>query len=132
MKPVFPKVAAKLAGCLAMLSTGAAYGENPPMTNAAAPHPLPFTSCTACHSTEPGKMKFGPSLHGVSGRPAASLPGYSYSEALKQSGITWNAETLDKWLTSPKKAVPGTKMPFPGIPDRDKRRQVIEFLLTLK
>ncbi|OAN51670.1 c-type cytochrome [Sphingobium sp. TCM1] len=91
-----------------------------------------FTPCAACHATAPGKTSFGPNLRGVAGRKAASLPGYSYSPALKASGLTWDAATLDRWLTAPQKLVPGTKMPFPGIPDATRRRQVVDYLLSLR
>ena len=93
--------------------------------------PAAFAQCAGCHATEAGKNLFGPSLAGVGGRRAGSLPGYAYSPALKASGLTWNAKTLDRWLTSPRKTVPGTKMPFNGIQDPKSREQVIAYLLTL-
>lgn len=77
-------------------------------------------------------MRLGPSLASVAGRKAGSLPGYTYSDALKASGLTWNEATLDKWLASPRETVPGTKMPFMGISDPARRKQVIDYLLTLK
>lgn len=94
--------------------------------------PPAFAQCASCHSVEPGKTVFGPSLHGVGGRKAGSLPGYDYSPALKKTKITWNAATLDRWLTSPQKTVPGTKMPFGGIQDPAARRALITYLLALK
>lgn len=93
--------------------------------------PLTFAVCAGCHSTQAGKTVFGPSLAGVGGRRAGSLEGYTYSPAVKASGLTWNTKTLDRWLTDPKKTVPGTKMPFNGIQDRKVREQVIAYLLTL-
>lgn len=93
--------------------------------------PPAFAQCAGCHSTQAGKTLFGPSLAGVGGRRAGTLPGYAYSPALKASGLTWNAKTLDRWLASPKKTVPGTKMPFNGIQDPKSREQVIAYLLTL-
>lgn len=107
----------------------AAAGEAVSATPA---RPAVFAQCAACHSTESGKNIFGPSLAGVSGRRAGSLPGYSYSDALKNSGLVWNAASLDRWLTSPQRTVPGTKMPFTGIADPAKRKQVVDYLLTLK
>ncbi len=101
-------------------------------TPAARPRPAAFMQCAACHSIEPGRNGVGPSLAAVSGRKAASLPGYTYSNALKNSGITWDAANLDKWLTSPQRTVPGTKMPFAGIPDPARRKEVVDYLLTLK
>lgn len=99
-----------------------------------APRPAPpaaFAQCTACHSTQPGKMMFGPSLAGVGGRRAASLSGYGYSPALKASGLVWNRATLDRWLTSPQKTVPGTRMPFTGIKDPAARKSVVDYLLKV-
>ena len=93
--------------------------------------PPAFAVCAGCHSTQVGKTAFGPSLAGVGGRRAGTLAGYAYSPALKASGMTWNAKTLDRWLTDPKKTVPGTKMPFNGIQDRKDRELVIAYLLTL-
>jgi cytochrome c len=75
---------------------------------------------------------FGPSLHGVGGRKAGSLPSYDYSPALKKAKITWNAQTLDRWLASPQKTVPGTKMPLGGVQDPETRRALISYLLALK
>jgi cytochrome c len=93
--------------------------------------PSAFAVCAGCHSTQAGKTAFGPGLAGVGGRRAGTLAGYAYSPALKASGLTWNAKTLDRWLADPKKTVPGTKMPFNGIQDRKAREQVIAYLMTL-
>ena len=94
--------------------------------------PAVFAQCAACHSVQPGKHLFGPSLAGVAGRRAGSLPGYAYSPALKTAGLTWNAATLDRWLPAPRKVVPGTAMPFAGIAGRAPRKAVVDYLLTLK
>lgn len=93
--------------------------------------PPAFAQCAGCHSTEPGKNLFGPSLAGISKRRAGSLPGYVYSPALKKSGITWNAQSLDRWLSAPQKAVPGTKMPLAGVPDPAARKALVSYLLSL-
>lgn len=94
--------------------------------------PAAFAQCMACHTVEAGRNGFGPSLAGVAGRKAASLPYYAYSDALRKSGLTWNAATLDRWLTSPQATVPGTKMPFRGVADPAKRQEVVEYLLSLR
>ena len=94
--------------------------------------PPAFAQCASCHSTEPGKTVFGPTLHGVGGRKAGSLANYDYSPALKKTKITWNASTLDRWLASPQKTVPGTKMPLGGVQDPATRRALIAYLLALK
>jgi cytochrome c len=92
-----------------------------------------FKKCAVCHShtTEPEK-KVGPSLFGVIGRKSASLDGYNYSEAMKKFDHTWDAQTLDTYLADPKATVPGTKMIFPGIKDKQERDDVIAYLETLK
>ncbi|AKH42756.1 cytochrome c [Altererythrobacter atlanticus] len=122
---------------LAIIAIGLVLTAAPALPGAASPsgaaqQPPAFAACAACHATEAGKSSYGPNLSGVAGRQAGSLPGYDYSDALKASGLTWDEHSLDKWLTSPKAAVPGTKMPFPGIADPAKRKQVVDYLLTLK
>lgn len=86
--------------------------------------------CMMCHTIKPGPAGMGPNLFGVVGRPAASTE-FAYSPALKKSGLTWDKATLDKFLTSPGKLVPGTRMVFP-IPDNKQRADVIAYLASLK
>jgi cytochrome c len=87
-----------------------------------------FAKCMACHAVEAGKNKVGPSLHSIFGRKAGTVEGFTYSDAMKNSGITWNEAELDKYLTNPKKDIPGNKMAFPGLPKADDRANVIAFL----
>lgn len=108
-----------------------AAAAQPGQASTAPARPAAFAQCAGCHSTEPGKNLFGPSLAGISKRRAGSLPGYAYSPALKKSGISWNAQTLDRWLTSPAKTVPGTRMPLGGVPDPAARKALVNYLLTL-
>ena len=84
--------------------------------------------CAECHSTRPGKNRKGPSLFGVAGRSAASVPDYVYSDALKNSGLTWTADKLDAYLVAPRKLVPGCKMKYDGLADAAARADLIEFL----
>jgi nitrite reductase (NO-forming) len=88
---------------------------------------LVFRKCQACHSMEPGKTILGPSLAGIIGRKAGSEPGYSYSPAMKQANIVWDAKTLDAYLNDPQKVVPGNKMPFPGLKTDTDRADVLAF-----
>jgi cytochrome c len=87
-----------------------------------------FNKCVACHSIQAGVNKVGPSLHGIVGAKPGQVQGYNFSEALKNSGLTWDEATLDKWLASPRKLVPGTKMIFPGLPKEEDRQNVIAYL----
>ena len=123
--------AGAIVAALASASTGTAIAKEAGVQQVPA-KPAAFATCAACHSVEPGKNGIGPSLAGIAGRKAGGLPGFAYSNALKNSGITWGAASLDRWLTSPQQAVPGTKMPFAGIPDPAKRREVVNYLLALK
>jgi cytochrome c len=87
-----------------------------------------FNKCMVCHSIEQGVNKIGPSLHGVFGRKAGTLAGYNYTDAMKNSGLTWDEATLDKYLTNPRKMVPGTRMVFVGLPKEQDRLDVIAYL----
>ena len=88
-----------------------------------------FYLCRSCHTVAPGVAgTTGPNLHDAWGAGAAQRPGFTYSEALKATGWTWNAANLDRWLTDPQKAVPGTKMTFTGLSDAADRRDVIVYL----
>lgn len=87
-----------------------------------------FRQCQVCHSLEPGKTSIGPSLAGVIGRKAGSMPSYGYSPAMRQAHIVWDAKTLDAYLADPQKVLPGNKMPFPGLKTRQDRIDVIAYL----
>lgn len=110
----------------------AAPATSEPAPAAADARPAAFAQCAACHSIEPGKNGVGPSLVGVFGSKAGSVAGYAYTEANKNSGLTWDEATLDTYLTAPMKTVPGTKMSFGGMGDPAQRKAVIDFLKTLK
>lgn len=95
------------------------------------PRPGAFLKCVACHSTQADRHGIGPSLAGLAGRKAASLHGFAYSDALRNSGITWNPASLEAWLAAPQEAVPGMCMPFTGFSDPQKRKDVADYLLSL-
>ncbi|MBS0234081.1 MAG: c-type cytochrome [Proteobacteria bacterium] len=84
-----------------------------------------YQSCQDCHSLDSNDI--GPKHRGVFGRKAGAVPDYNYSAALKASGITWNEDSLDKWLTDPQKLVPGAKMFF-HIDTAQDRADIIEYL----
>lgn len=107
-------------------------GTSAASTVAAAPAAAKVPAqCAACHSAEPGKHGIGPSLAGVFGRQAGSAPGYTYSAAMKSSGLTWDEAALNKFLDHPMQTVPGTKMVFAGLKDPSKRAEVITQLKAL-
>jgi len=88
--------------------------------------------CATCHTFQKGAANgLGPNLYGVVGRPRASAPGFAYSDAMKAKGGEWNVEDLNKFLTSPKDFVPGTKMNFPGFSKASQRADVIAYLNSL-
>jgi cytochrome c len=75
-----------------------------------------FNKCLACHAIGAGaKNKVGPELNGLDGRKSGTAEGYSYSNANKDSGITWNKEQFLEYIKDPKAKIPGTKMAFAGI-----------------
>ena len=110
--------------------SGTPLGEVP--TALAANAPVDFAICSGCHTIVAGRNGIGPSLLGVVGRKAGSLPGFAYSAALQTSGITWTPEKLDRWLSGPMAMVPGTRMSFGGYADPKQRQAVIAYLNTLK
>jgi nitrite reductase (NO-forming) len=87
-----------------------------------------YRKCQACHAMEPRKNLVGPSLAGIVGRKAGSVPNYSYSPAMKNANVTWDAKTLDAYLADPQKVVPANKMPFPGLKTEHDRTDVIAYL----
>ena len=87
-----------------------------------------FARCAACHTVGQSGGKMGPSLNGVIGRKAGSVPGYAYSPAMKASGLKWDVATLARFLQGPSKAVPGTKMFFPGLPSPQDQADLTAYL----
>jgi cytochrome c len=88
-----------------------------------------FRACAACHSLELDRNMTGPSLAGVSNRKAGGLPSFlRYSDAIKQSGVIWNDQSLDRYLENPAQFIPGNHMTFAGIPDGKTRADIVAFL----
>jgi len=87
---------------------------------------LIYERCGACHSLESDRT--GPRHCGLFGRRAGSVPGFTYSDAMKQSGIVWNRETLDVFIADPMRTVPGTYMGYAGVQDPVERAQLLDYL----
>ena len=85
-----------------------------------------YTRCLACHALAYDRV--GPRHCGLFGRLAGSVPGFAYSPAMKNSKIVWNEKTLDQFLKSPLKMVPGTAMTYDGVPDPKDRADLIAYL----
>ena len=91
-----------------------------------------FRQCSVCHSDKEGENRVGPSLFGVYGRKAGEAPAFSYSKAVKDSGISWNDDNLSKYLENPQQVIKGTRMAFPGLKKPEDRADVIAYLKSLK
>ena len=92
-----------------------------------------FNQCKACHQVGPeAKNGVGPVLNGIVGRKAGEAAGYNYSDANKNSGLTWDEATLRSYLTDPKAKVPGTKMIFPGIKREKQLDDLMAYLVGIK
>jgi cytochrome c len=88
-----------------------------------------YRICAGCHSLQPGVHLSGPSLAGLWGKKAGTIPGFGrHTEALKKSGIIWDEDTLNAWLANPQAMVPGTTMMFRGVEKDETRVNLIAFL----
>ena len=90
---------------------------------------LGYAKCIGCHSPE--RNRTGPRHCELLGRVAGSLPGYDYSEAMRNAAIRWDAESLDRFLAAPMTVVPGTTMGFAGVADARERRDLVAYLGSL-
>jgi len=87
-----------------------------------------FAQCAGCHSLEAGKNGVGPSLHGLMGRKAGTVAGFNYSPAMKKANVTWDEDSLGKFLSNPQKFVPGNRMMIPGVSNQAQRDNLIAYL----
>jgi cytochrome c len=123
------KLLAACSGCLmvaavsaVMLSAGAARAQDVDAGKKV------FNQCRACHVLDKTTNRVGPHLGGVIGRKAGSVEGFSYSDAMKNSGINWDEESLAKYLKDPKGFIAGNKMAFAGLKKDDDLKNLIAYL----
>ena len=88
-----------------------------------------FGDCAACHAVAPGPAGVGPNLNGMFDRKAGTVGDFRYSPAMKRSGITWTAQTLDTFLADPQKIVPANRMPYAGMTEAGDRADLIAYLM---
>jgi cytochrome c len=115
-----------VAGLLLAGSATAALAADP-----AAGEKIFQAQCGICHAVAAGENRIGPTLFGVLGRPAGSVPGFNYTADHKKLGITWDAATLDKYLANPRAMVPDTSMVYAGLKDDGERADLVAYLETL-
>ena len=89
--------------------------------------------CRECHSFVKDDNRLGPTLYGVVGRKAGTQAGYGFTQSLKDSGVTWDEATLDKWIANPNAVIPGNGMspPYGGVADPAIRAKIIAYLKSI-
>lgn len=116
------------ASILLMAGAGSAWADGA-LTGDPVHGKARYQACAACHSIDDNDL--GPKHRGVVGRRAGTVADYNYSPALRNSGLTWDESTLDRWLSNPSELVPGAKMFF-KLDDPQARADVIAYLKELK
>ena len=122
------KVVVVIAAAAALVgSTGASFAQS------AEAGETVFKQCMACHKIGEGAENgVGPELNGLDGRKSGSAPGYNYSDANKNSGITWSEATFKDYIKDPRTKIPGTKMFFPGVKDEKKINDLWAYVSQFK
>ena len=125
------KLMAPNAALMLLAACGEERAAEAGATQALGSRPAAFAQCATCHSTDPGRNGVGPSLAGTFGAQAAHEPTYAYSDAMRGSGLTWDAATLDGYIADPRRLVPGTKMSFAGVRSAEDRAAIVAYLKGL-
>jgi len=115
--------ALSLAAMISTATTGAASAQD------VAAGEKSFNKCRACHQVgETAKNTIGPALNGLFGRKSGTVEGFNYSEANKNSGITWDDAVFADYIKDPKAKIPGTKMAFAGVKNEQEVKDLTAFL----
>ncbi|WP_253201386.1 c-type cytochrome [Sphingomonas quercus] len=126
-------VTVRAAKFMILAGAGAALMPLTPAAAAPLPRPAQFAMCGVCHKTGAGEPSgIGPNLWQVGGRKAGTLAGFNYSPAMKASNLTWNKDTLSKYIAAPAQTVPGNKMAYAGQKDPKALAAIVDYLLSLK
>lgn len=121
-----------LGTVIAAISVSAALADDLPPGDPVAGKAI-FQKCAGCHSVGPGAInKTGPELNGIVGQKAAIVPGYDFSSAMKNSGVTWTEDKLAQYLRAPRAMIPGVKMTFGGLQRDADVANVIAYLKSFK
>src|ERR1044072_3345137 len=112
-----------IAGIVIVASAGGAWAQD------LAAGENSFKKCLPCHSVgEDAKNKVGPVLNGLDARKSGTIEGYNYTEANKNSGITWNEEVFSEYIKDPRAKIPGTKMVCAGIKNENEIKSLWPYL----
>ncbi len=111
-----------LVGALALAALGVAWAEGPSAQRGA----QVYNRCLACHALAQDRV--GPRHCGLLGRRAGSVPGFAYSQAMKDARLRWDEKTLDRFLARPLQVVPGSSMTYDGVADPRERADLIAYL----
>jgi cytochrome c len=122
MRGIGQRLACSMAFFL-LAGAGAAHAQGDPEKGEKV-----FNKCKVCHNVEEKKNKLGPYLVGIFGRPAGSVEGFKYSDAMKTSGIVWEDDTLAAYLKDPKGYIPGNRMAFAGLRKDDDIADLLAYL----
>jgi cytochrome c len=123
------KLLAACSGCLMVAAVSAVMlSAGPARAQDAEAGKKVFNQCRACHVADQPTNRVGPNLVGLFGRKAGSVEGFNYSDAMKNAGLTWDDESLSKYLKDPKGAIPGNKMAYAGVRKDDDLKNLLAYL----
>ncbi len=116
------------AAAIGMLMTGLMAGSGLAQDGDPAAGEKVFRQCQACHVIDAQQNRVGPYLAGIIGRPAGTAEGFKYSDAMANSGIVWNEETIAEYLANPRSYVEGNRMAFAGLRNEQQIADVIAYI----